>query len=77
MSRDEKSGATFEFEFFSGRKNSKFDSTVKKFGLTTENIDFIDFLQSEYCKEILQNNDFKFHIETGKIYYDDIYYDNI
>ena len=28
-------------------------------------------MQSEYCKEILQNNDLKIHIETGNIYYDD------
>ena len=39
--------------------------------MTTENINFIDFLQSEYCKEILQNNDLKIHIETGNVYYDD------
>ena len=57
--------------FFSGGKYSKFDSFVKKFGLTTENINFIYFLQSQYCKEILQNNDLKIHIETGNIYYDD------
>ena len=39
--------------------------------MTTKNINFIDFLQSEYCKEILQNNDLKIHVETGNIYYDD------
>ena len=70
VGRDEKSEATFEFEFFSSGKNSKFDYFVKKFGLTNENINFIDFLQSEYCKEILQNNGLKIHIETGNIYYD-------
>ena len=71
MGRAEKSEATFEFEFFTGGENSKFNSFVERFGLTTENINFIDFLQSEYCKEILQQNDFKIHIETGNIYYDD------
>ena len=71
VGRDEKSEATFEFEFFSGGKNSKFDSFVKKCSLTAENINLIDFLQSEYCKEILQNNNLKIHIETGNIYYDD------
>ena len=71
VGRDEKSEATFEFEFFSGGKNSKFDSFIKKFDLTTQNINFIDFLQSEYYKEILQNNDLKIHIKTGNIYYDD------
>ena len=69
--RAEKSEAIFEFEFFSGGKNLKFDSFVKRFDLTTENINFIDFLQSEYCKEILQHYDLKIHIETGNIYYDD------
>ena len=32
---------------------------------------FVDFLQSDYCKEILQSNDLKIHIETGNIYYQD------
>ena len=71
VGRAEKSEAAFEFEFFAGGENSKFNSFVKRFGLTTENMDFIDFLQSEYCKEILQQNDLKIHIETGNIYYDD------
>ena len=71
VSRAEKSEAMFQFEFFTGGENSKFNSFVKRFGLTTENMDFIDLLQSEYCKEILQQNDLKIHIETGNIYYDD------
>ena len=32
---------------------------------------FVDFLQSDYYKEILQSNDLKIHIETGNIYYQD------
>ena len=32
---------------------------------------FVDFLQSDYRKEILQSNDLKIHIETGNIYYQD------
>ena len=71
VGRAEKSEAMFQFEFFTGGENSKFNSFVKRFGLTTENMDFIDLLQSEYCKEILQQNDLKIHIETGNIYYDD------
>ena len=64
----EESEATFEFEFFSGGQNHKFNSFVKAFGLTTENVNFIDFLQSDFCKEILQTNNLKIHIETGNIY---------
>ena len=32
-------------------------------------MEFLDFLQWDYCKEILENNDLKIHIETGNIYY--------
>ena len=40
------------FEFFTGGFNLKFDSFVRKFGLSSENIEFLDFLQWDYCKEI-------------------------
>ena len=29
---------------------------------------FVNFLQWDYCKEVLQSNDLKSHIETGNIY---------
>ena len=59
----------FEFEFFTGETNQKFDSFVRKFGLSSGNMEFLDFLQWDYCKEILENNDLKIRIETGNIYY--------
>ena len=59
----------FEFEFFTGGFNQKIYSFVQKFGLSSENIEFFDFLQRDYCKEILENNDLKIHIETGNNYY--------
>ena len=71
VSSTEDSEITFEFEFFTGETNEKFDSFVKKFGLTNDNIDFADFLQSDFCKEILLSNDLKIHIETGNIFYQD------
>ena len=59
----------FEFEFFTGGFNQKFDSFDRSKGLLTENQVFLDFLQWNLCKEILQNNHLKIHIETGDIYY--------
>ena len=29
---------------------------------------FLDFIQSDFCTEILESNDLKIHIETGNIY---------
>ena len=31
-------------------------------------MNLVNFLQSDFCKEILQSNDLKIHIETGNIY---------
>ena len=59
----------FEFEFFKGETNKKFDSFVQKSRLSSENMEFLDFLQWGYCKEILEKNDLKIHLETGNIYY--------
>ena len=72
VSSTEKSEVTFEFEFFTGGTNSKFNFFVKRFGLTNQNMKFVNFLQSEFCKEILQSNDLKIHIKAGNIYYQDI-----
>ena len=58
-----------EFEFFTGGKNPKLDKYIPNFGLTSDNLEFLDFIQSEYCKEILENNNLKIHIETGNIYH--------
>ena len=59
----------FEFEFFTGRFNQKSHSFVHSKGLSTENQEFLDFLQWDSCKEILEKNHLKIHIETGNIYY--------
>ena len=58
-----------EFEFFTGSFNQKLDSFVCSKGLSTENQEFLDFLQWDLRKEILENNHLKIHIETGNIYY--------
>ena len=42
---DQDEQKTLEFEFFTGGTNQKFDSIVQKFGLSSENMEFLDFLQ--------------------------------
>ena len=60
----------FEFQFFTGGENKKFDDTMRSYGLSTDNLEFLDFLQHEICKKILTTNKLKIHVETGNIYYD-------
>ena len=42
---------------------------MKSYGLSTNNLEFLDFLQSEICEKILTTNKLKIHVETGNIYY--------
>ena len=69
IDNDQDEQKIFAFEFFTWGTNQKFDSFVRKFGLLSENMELLDFLQWNYCKEILENSNFKVQIETGNIYY--------
>ena len=43
---------------------------MQSLGLSTDNLEFLDFLQSDICKQILILNNLKIHVETRNIYYD-------
>ena len=60
----------FEFEFFKGGNNENFSSIVRGLDSGADTVDFLNFLQSNVCKKILEDNKLKIHIETGNIYYD-------
>ena len=62
---DQDDKKVFEFEFF-----AVFDKYIRNFGLTSDNLEFLDFIQSDYCKEIFERNNLKIHIETGNIYHE-------
>ena len=38
--------------------------------LSTNNLEFLDFLQSDQCKQIFIKNKLKINNESGNIYYD-------
>ena len=61
----------FEFDFFTGEKSKKFDDIIRGIGPSRNNLEFLDFLQSDQCKQILVSNKFKIHIETSNIYHND------
>ena len=61
----------FEFEFFTGGQNKKFDDIIPGIGPSSDNLEFLDFLQSDQCEPILVRNKLKIHIETGNIYHND------
>ena len=53
----------FEFQFFTGGENKKFNNTMRSYGLPTDNLEFLDFLQSEIRKKILATNKVKFMLK--------------
>ena len=60
----------FEFEFFKGGNNENFSSIIRGLDSRGDTVEFLNFLQSNACKKILEDNKLKIHIETGNIYYD-------
>ena len=59
----------FEFEFFTGGKNETFDEFMRGAALSPYNLEFLDFLQLDQCKQIFIENKIKINIESGNIYY--------
>ena len=59
-------------EFFSRGKNKSFDQKVKMLGLSSNFLNFLDFLQSAECEEILVQNKLKIHVESGNIFHNNI-----
>ena len=52
----------FEFGFFNGGFNQKLIRLFGTLDFQVKIIEFLDFLQGDYCKEILENNGLKIHI---------------
>ena len=59
-------------EFFSGGKNKSFDQKAKMLGVSSNSLDFLDFLQSAEHEEILVQNKLKIHVESGNIFHNNI-----
>ena len=52
---------------FEGGQNREFEDKVKLIGLSTDSIEFLEFLQSSFCRKLLIENKLKIHIESGNI----------
>ena len=56
--------------FLLGRKIIKIDQFIQSAALSLDNLEFLDFLPSDQCKQIFIENKLKINIEIGNIYYD-------
>ena len=61
----------FDFEFFKGGPHPRFEEILQNFADDNEDItEFINFLQGDICRNILENNKLQIHVDSGKIFYE-------
>ena len=61
----------FDFEFFKGGSHPRFEEILQNFADNNEDItEFINFLQGDICRNILENNKLTIHVDSGKIFYE-------
>ena len=68
LSKVDKGEVPKQLKFFEGDQNQKFENKVKLIGLSTASIEFLNFLQSSFCQEVLVENKLKIHIEYENIF---------
>ena len=61
----------FDFEFFNGGQHPRFAEILENFAENNYDMtEFINFLQGDICRNILENNKLQIHVDSGKIFYD-------
>ena len=72
LSRIDKGEVPKQLEFFEGGQNKEFEDKVKLIGLSTDSIEFLEFLQSSFCQELLIENKLRIHIESRIIFFNNL-----
>ena len=58
-----------QLEFSEGGQNKQFEDKVKLISLSTDSIEFLEFLHSSFCQELLIKNKLRIHIESRNIFF--------
>ena len=59
-----------QLDFFTGGHNEKCSSRAKNIGLSSNSSNFLDYLGSTRCEDLMISNKLKIHIDSGNIHYD-------
>ena len=70
LSKTDKGEVAKQLEFFEGGISREFETKVWSIGLSSDSIEFLDFLQSDICEGLLKNSKLKIHVESGNISHD-------
>ena len=69
FSKIDKGEISKELKFFAGGLNNEFENRVRLLVISTCSNNFLDFLQSDICADLMTVNKLKIHIEIGNIYH--------
>ena len=58
--------------FFKGDINREFESKVRSLGISKNSADFLNFLQSDICEDLMKNHKLKIYVDTGHIFHNNI-----
>ena len=72
LSKIDKDEVPKQLDFFEGDQNKEFEKKVKQIGLSTDSIEFLEFLQSSFCQELLIEDKLKIHNESGNIFFNNL-----
>ena len=61
-----------QLEFSEGGQNKQFEDKVKLISLSTDSIEFLEFLQFSFCQELLIENKLRIHIESRIIFFNNL-----
>ena len=59
-----------KLKFFVGGQNDEFKNRVRSLGISTSSSEFLDFLPSDICADLMKNNKLKIHIESVNVYHE-------
>ena len=62
----------YQLEFFEGSQSKELEDKVKLIGISTDSIEFLEFLQSSFYQELLIENKLKIHIKSGNIFFNNL-----
>ena len=59
-----------QLEFFKGVVNIKFEKTVLSLGIDEKWQEFLNYLQSEECHELMKKNKITIHADASNLFFD-------
>lgn len=72
LSKTDKGELSKQLKFFDGKQNIEFQNKVRSLTPSTNLLEFLEFLRSDFCEKIFIENKLKIHTEIGNVFYNNL-----